>query len=223
MGWIKSGNHRYYYHAVRAGGKDVVKYWGRGTEALQVAAEVELRKAQRAKVAGLRRRDRALDQEWDMFVSLVYDAIAADLVPKGYRPYGTQWAIVGRGRKSPVQVSDVCDTGPADQVISAFATSLCDQVIARLEGEPEMAARLRRELDELRSSFQVNAGSLEKLMIEQVVVAHAVNMASMWEDSLVPADDLYIAERRYQLRRVNRTNLRLCRSVAGLIGLRKVS
>ena len=222
MPWLKRGTNSYFYESKTVRGNEVSNYLGRGPAAQASSDAIETRKAQRAKLAFLRQRDQNLDLQFDLLSQMVHNEVAAVLEPKGYHRYRTQWVIVGKGLKKPVHTSGDPTPALATEPISSLATSLCDQVLDRLADEPQMAAKLRQELDQLRSDLTTDAGNLEKLLIEQVLVAHAINMVAMWDESQVSAEELYAAERYYWTHRVNRTTLRLCRSVAGLMGLRKL-
>lgn len=224
MPWLKRGNNAYFYQFKTVRGKEVSQYLGHGPAAKAASHAIESRKAQRARLAALRLRDQTLDRQFDLLCNTIHAEISASLVPKGYRRYRTQWVIVGRGRKIPLATDTIAASDSFDSTrnrISDLAEEIHTAVLARLD--PAFAKRLQLEIAELRQDLNAESpSSLKKLMIDQVLTAHAINMVSMLEEGLVPLEDAFVGERQYYMRRLNRTNLRLCRSVACMMGLRRL-
>ena len=104
-----------------------------------------------------------------------------------------------------------------------LADEIQTQAIKALSLEPEVMKRFSNELVQLRKDLKFRySPPLEKLMIEQVLAAHAQSMVALYKLETFPINVEVKNDRRYLEERANGTHMRLCRSIAVLAGLRRM-
>ena len=109
------------------------------------------------------------------------------------------------------------------QETKTFAEGIRAEVLNGLSLEPEVVQKLAKEGTDLRRELNYRKSPpLEKLMIEQVVVAHAQNMVALHNLETIPINADIPFQKRYLEGRVTATQSRLIKAVCILAGLRRI-
>jgi hypothetical protein len=95
MGWCIRGDRKYYYRAIRVGGRPTREYLGAGEAAIQAATEIENRRAERTACAEEARQHRQQHTQacapLDDLAQLTYLLAKGTLLALGYHQHDRTW------------------------------------------------------------------------------------------------------------------------------------